>query len=142
MLLRLAALALLALATLAAPIRLAAEPASAAEIAPSEAAVRLAAAVRERRVVTFRYDGHERRVEPHACGVGSSGAEIVHGFQISGGSASGAGPGWRTFTVEKIADLEVAEDRFTTTRPGYAKSRPRLAPAWAELPAPETTAAE
>ena len=134
MLLRLAALALLAV--VASPACLAAEPAPAAEIAPSEAAVRLAAAVRERRVVTFRYDGHERRVEPHACGVGSSGAEIVHGFQISGGSASGAGAGWRTFTVEKILDLEVAEDRFTTTRPGYAKSRPRLAPAWAELPVP------
>ena len=134
MLLRLAALALLAV--VASPACLAAEPAPAAEIAPSEAAVRLAAAVRERRVVTFRYDGHERRVEPHACGVGSAGTEILHGYQFDGGSASGAGPGWRTFSVAKISALAVTERRFDTPRPGYAKSRPRLAPAWAELPAP------
>jgi predicted DNA-binding transcriptional regulator YafY len=104
--------------------------------APSAAAVLLASAIREQRVVTFTYAGHARTVEPHTCGIGSTGEAILHGFQTEGGSGSGPAAGWRTFTVAKIENLVVTEHRFPEARPGYAASRPRLTPAWAELPAP------
>ncbi len=110
--------------------------ASATEASPSETARLLAEAIRERRVVTFHYAGRLRTLEPHTCGVGSTGEEILHGYQIEGESASGARLGWRTFTVAKISDLTVQERRFAAGRPGYATSRPRLSPAWAELPSP------
>lgn len=135
----------LAIVFAACPIRAEDSPTAApvaSERAPSESELRLAAAVRERRVITFLYDGHERAVEPHACGVGVNGEPVLHGYQFAGGSASGSPPGWRNFSVAKITDLAVGERRFAAPRPGYAKSRPRLAPAWAELPVPADTPAK
>jgi predicted DNA-binding transcriptional regulator YafY len=136
----LAAAALLAMPPIAAtpsPIRPATPD---ARLAPSETAGLLVKAIHERRVVTFRYGGRARTVEPHTCGIGSTGEEILHGYQTEGESASGAPLGWRSFTVAKISDLIVHERRFSNTRPGFATSRPRLSPSWAEAPLPEEPA--
>lgn len=94
----------------------------------------LARAIRELRVVTFVYQGHARTVEPHACGIARSGEAVLHGYQTEGGSASGAVPGWRTYALDKIASLTVTDTRFPGARVDYAADRPRLEPAWAELP--------
>lgn len=109
-----------------------------ADPAAQPAAMRddLLRAIRELRVVTFVYQGRARTVEPHACGVARSGEAVLHGFQTDGDSASGAVPGWRTYALDKITSLAVADTRFAGARPDYATDRPRLDPAWAELSAP------
>jgi len=94
----------------------------------------LAGAIRERRIVSFVYQGQPRTVEPHACGVvAPDGEPVLHGYQIAGGSTSGQLPGWRTFAITKITELAVTETPFDAPRAGYASGRPRLDPVWAEL---------
>lgn len=94
----------------------------------------LLTAIRERRLVSFHYQGHDRVVEPHACGIVAGGEAVLHGYQIGGNSASGGLPGWRTFSVSKIGALKITEERFAGPRPDRG-SRPRLAPLWAEVAA-------
>lgn len=117
-------------ATLASPATALASPVAAA--VPSEAAP-LLRALRERCVLTFRYHGHERVVEPHACGVASNGERVLHGYQTAGGSVKGDLPGWRTFTLAEIGALVVTEKTFTGPRPDYAAAHLRLDPLWGEL---------
>ena len=111
-------------------LALRAEPAA----QPASARDDLVRAIRELRVVTFVYEGHDRTVEPHACGVARSGEAVLHGYQTEGGSASGTLPGWRTYALEKITALNATDTRFPGARTGYDSDRPKLDPAWAELP--------
>ncbi|MCW5829636.1 MAG: WYL domain-containing protein [Deltaproteobacteria bacterium] len=76
-------------------------------------------AVRERRVLTFTYDGFERQVEPYTYGKLTTGYEGLRAFQTGGGSRSGNQPMWRLFHVNRIRGLALTEDRFTNPRPDY-----------------------
>lgn len=106
--------------------------ADAPAVIPSEATP-LLQALRERRVLTFRYHGHERVVEPHACGIATNGERVLHGYQTAGGSVKGDLPGWRTFTLAEIGALVVTEKTFAGPRPDYAAAHLRLQPLWGEL---------
>jgi predicted DNA-binding transcriptional regulator YafY len=79
---------------------------------------RLAGAIRDRRVVTFAYDGLPRTVRPAVLGV-LAGHETLHGYQTGGGSRHGGLPQWRNFTVDRIAGLAVLEETFEDDPPGY-----------------------
>lgn len=105
---------------------------------PPEAAP-LLLAIRERRVVSFEYEGRRRVAEPQAIGIASSGDAILLAFQTGGDSASGRLPGWRTFTLAKITALETTTETFPGPRPP-AKNQPRLSPTWAEVPPAEPAA--
>ena len=72
-------------------------------------------AIRERRVLTFRYDGATRRVEPHLLGYDSDGDLTLSCWQLSGGS----GTGFRDFHVAKLSGLDITEERFEGPRRGY-----------------------
>lgn len=79
----------------------------------------LCQAIRERRILTFSYDGYPRVVEPHCHGITTAGKEALRCYQISGSSSSGTVPGWHMMTVDKIVGLSVASSSFSGTRPGY-----------------------
>lgn len=104
-----------------------------AEAPASELATACLRALRERRVVTFRYHGHERVLEPHALGVATSGEAVLHGYQTAGGTVSGKPLGWRTFALGEIQALTLTEQTFAGPRPDYAADRPKLSPLWGEL---------
>ncbi|MBA3850005.1 MAG: hypothetical protein C0502_08420 [Opitutus sp.] len=72
----------------------------------------LRAALRERRVVRFRYRGLIRWVQPHALGRLRNGRNALLGWQASGASRSTPPPGWRTFLLAQIEDLVVTEVKF------------------------------
>ena len=128
----------LASASLPAAEPLVPAPSHAQAAAPSAIRELLVQAIRERRVLTFVYNGHPRTVEPHACGVASTGEAVLHGYQTAGGSASRPPPGWRTFSIAEIRDLALAAPSFPGARDGYSPNEMRLDPLWAELPAAET----
>lgn len=108
--------------------------ATAGEAGSPSAPQALVQAVKERRVVTFVYQGQPRTVEPHACGVATrSGEAVLHGYQTDGGSASGTPPGWRTFSLSKIEALAVSATTFAAPRADYSSGRPQLEPLWAEV---------
>lgn len=78
-------------------------------------------AIQQRRIVTFTYEGHPRRVQPAAYGVGNrKGKETLHAYQVDGGSRRGGIPHWRNFHVERIESLTVLDEVFGPNPPGYS----------------------
>lgn len=84
--------------------------------AVGEALVR---ATREHRTVRFDYDGLARTVEPHLVGIHEAGEALLLGYQTAGTSRSGEVPGWRTFVVAEIGDVELEDRRFPGPRPDF-----------------------
>lgn len=101
--------------------------------APKPAMVdQLRQALAEQRVVSFRYHGHARRVEPHALGRVTEGRLALLGWQVSGGSASEPPPGWRTFVLAEITGFKLTRQTFTT-RADYDAAASGLKPIEAEV---------
>ena len=73
-------------------------------------------AIAHRRLIQLSYGGHLRVVEPHDYGL-KSGAVMLLGYQVRGGSASrGGAKGWRLLKVEKIDACMVWETTFAGGR--------------------------
>jgi len=76
--------------------------------------------IREKRVIRFTYDGHERIVQPHAYGIHkSTGNEVLRAYQIGGYSSSGTIPLWRLYDVSKINYIDVTDEWFERAAPDY-----------------------
>lgn len=76
----------------------------------------LARAIRERRVVEFRYAGEDRTVEPYRL-TRAGGRLLLQGWQSR--------KGWRSFHVDAIEGLEPTSRFFDAPREGFAPD-PRL----------------
>ena len=72
-------------------------------------------AIARRRKLRFRYDGHQRIVEPHDYGR-QKGVRKVFCYQ-TGGTSTGALPDWRMFFVGKISNAETTDESFPGSRP-------------------------
>jgi hypothetical protein len=96
----------------------------------------LTAAIQQRKIVTFTYQGHERRVQPTAFGQSRRRhKDTLQGYQVGGGSSRGDIPHWRSFFVEQITGLQVLDEVYGPNPPGFVK---RL---WMEVSIEPTTAA-
>ena len=81
----------------------------------------LTAAIEQRKIVTFTYEGLSRRVQPAAYGVGNrKGKDTLHAYQIGGESQRGGIPHWRNFHVEKMTGLTVLDEVFGPNPPGFS----------------------
>lgn len=89
-------------------------------------------ALAERRLVTFKYHGHARRVEPHALGRVTDNRLALLGWQVSGGSASEPPPGWRTFVMAEMDSLKLARRTFAP-RADYRPEAVKMHPIEAEV---------
>jgi hypothetical protein len=85
-------------------------------------------AIQDRRVLTFRYDGHPREVEPYAYGVTKAGNEALWCYQTGGSSRSGTVSGWHLMRIDKIIGLTVSPSTFADTRPIYQRGTTGLSP--------------
>lgn len=72
-------------------------------------------AIRDRRILEFRYKGGWRSVEPHALGYGPKDKLTLCAWQVAGGS----GADWRDFHVDQISDLVASNEFFDDVRPGF-----------------------
>ena len=90
-------------------------------------------AITNRRLLSFRYHGHPRLVEPHLLGVTTAGNLALSAYQVAGTSASGTTPAWREFLVHEIRELETTEDSFEGTRPKYNPADTRMSRILAHL---------
>jgi hypothetical protein len=88
-------------------------------------------AIKNRRALSFVYDGCKRVVEPHAYGEAQSG-DVLRAFQIAGQSNSGK-LGWHLFLIEKMQNFSVDEAVFAGPRPGYKRGDPAMSRIYAEL---------
>ena len=96
----------------------------------------LTAAIQQRKIVTFTYQGHERRVQPTAFGQSRRRhKDTLQGYQVGGGSSRGGVPHWRSFFVEQITGLQVLDEVYGPNPPGFVKRN------WMEVSIEPTTAA-
>lgn len=72
-------------------------------------------AIARKAVLSFRYKGAIRRVEPHTLGYDSDGDLTLSAWQLSGGS----GQDWRDFHVSKLSGLATTGENFAGPRRGY-----------------------
>jgi len=93
----------------------------------------LVSAIKERRIVIFRYHGLDRVVQCATIGYTTSGRPAVRAYQIEGGTHSGQVPCWRLFLIEEISEPVLTEDRFFCAPPFYRKSDPAFSRIDAEL---------
>ena len=83
----------------------------------------LCSAIRNRRVVTFYYDGGRRTVEPFCHGASQAGHDLLRGYQTAGFSRSGAPHAWKMFRVEELSGLAMTDQVFRDTRAEYDPDR-------------------
>lgn len=77
-------------------------------------------AINSHKVITFIYEGHSRTVEPFTLGVHKdTGKVVLCAWQIAGYCESGRQPPWRLFTVSDICSVQVLDETFAASRPGY-----------------------
>ena len=82
-------------------------------------------AIKQRRVVSVFYDGHDRLVEPHVYGINSTGHEAVSCYQIGVSSRSGKPEGWKELWISKLGAVTLTERTFS----------PRTSPSpWGDKP--------
>jgi predicted DNA-binding transcriptional regulator YafY len=81
----------------------------------------IASAIRDRKILSFNYDGFNREVEPHCLGIDKKGHPALRAYQIAGGSESGEYVGWKMFHLNEIKNLRVLEKAFESPRREYKR---------------------
>lgn len=76
-------------------------------------------AIDAKAVITFRYDGTIRTVEPHIVGYDKQNHLALSGWQISG-----TGQGWRLFHLSSASGLATTAQTFSGARKGYNRHDP------------------
>lgn len=89
--------------------------------------------VRNRRIISFYYDGLPRIVEPHAYGLTKTDREAIRAYQTGGRSVSGSIPGWRLFLLDEMSPPRDTGRSFVGTRPGYSRGDEGLPTIFCEL---------
>jgi hypothetical protein len=82
-------------------------------------------AIVNRRTISFVFRGHVRTAEPHCYGLSSDGRELLKAYQVAGYSKSAPLPGWRTYEVVKMLEINVGPHFFTDASPSTAWVRRR-----------------
>lgn len=84
-------------------------------------------AIKNRRVIKFSYEEHERIIEPHCYGMlESTNNEALCAYQIGGYSSSGKIPMWRLYIVSKMSGIIVRDEQFKNPRSGYKINDSRM----------------
>jgi hypothetical protein len=83
----------------------------------------LCSAIKNRRLITFNYDGGRRIVEPYCHGASEAGHDLLRGYQTAGYSRSGASQGWKMFRLDELTGLAMTDEIFADIRPEYDPCR-------------------
>jgi hypothetical protein len=97
------------------------------------AGMSIVSAIRNRRLLTFRYGGRSRVVEPHVYGLSSRGHPALSAYQLRGGSVSGEHHGWKMFLVHDMVDIQVLPDRSFAPRDDYNPEDPSFTSIYAQV---------
>jgi hypothetical protein len=80
--------------------------------------------MRQRLLIVINYQGATRTVEPHCCGVGPMGQDLLRGYQVNAGGKPGETIGWKLFNVDEILSMRVLSQGFDGPRPDYHRGDP------------------
>lgn len=79
-------------------------------------------AIKDKKVLSFNYDGLDRIVEGHAIGRHITTKNIfLRAYQIGGNSHSNEQPYWRMFVLGEISNLKVLNKNSEAPKNGYKK---------------------
>ena len=90
-------------------------------------------AIKEKKCLSFTYEGYPRVVEPHCYGLTTAGNEALRCYQVRGGSSSGKVPDWKMMTTDNITGLTLSQDVFLKPRDGYKKGDKGMSTIFCEL---------
>ena len=84
--------------------------------------MKVCSAIKEKRLMSFMYNGHLRIVIPATHGaLGSVGIEGFRGYQIGGTRDAGTIPNWGLFHISKMQNFQILEEGFTELPPLYKR---------------------
>ena len=78
-------------------------------------------AINDLQLISFRYGGSDRVVEPHTYGIDSKRHYALRAYQVRGGSQSGEHKGWKLFHREEMHGVTVLLETFSGARRGYKR---------------------
>ena len=90
-------------------------------------------AIENKKVIEFEYKGDLRIVEPFVIGVSSTGKDSLRAFQVDGNSTDSSSFSWKLFTVDKISNLSISKENFTSQREHYNPNDSALKPIYARV---------
>lgn len=93
----------------------------------------LCEAIREKRILTFVYDGHPRVVEPHCYGLTRTGKEAIRCYQTGGSGVRPDATPWHLMSVSKMIGLQVLTESFLSSRPGYRRGDDHMTTIYEQL---------
>jgi len=97
----------------------------------------IVAAIRERAVLKFTYNGEERLVEPQTYGLSIAGREVLRGYQRAGGSHSGEANMAKLFDLRKMSNLKKTGERFADALPQHNPQDSAMIDVFETLPLPK-----
>ncbi|MCA9076747.1 MAG: WYL domain-containing protein [Planctomycetaceae bacterium] len=80
---------------------------------------RISDAIDSMSLISFRYAGRERVVEPHALWRDSQDRYQLDAWQVDGFSKSRSQPPWRTYNLDSIGTVDVLDEGFSSPREDY-----------------------
>ena len=88
-------------------------------------------AIKQKRIIQFRYEGELRIIEPHCHGITTAGNEGLRAYQINGYSSSGK-MGWKMYDLSKSSNVELLNN-FIGPRLGYKRNDRGMSTIYCEL---------
>ena len=79
----------------------------------------ICAAIRDRVLVEFRYNGLLRVVQPYCHGISTAGTPVLRGIQVRGESSSGSSRFGKLWDLTKMVDLRATDETFEPNDPNY-----------------------
>lgn len=101
-----------------------------------EAESKILSAIRDKRVLKFKYNNSPRVVEPQTYGRSKKGNRVLRGYQVAGLSSSGKARGLRLYELSKISNLEETNTPFPEARPEHNPNDSAMSEVFVSLPPP------
>ncbi|MFV3545557.1 hypothetical protein ACNJHR_21185, partial [Mycobacterium tuberculosis] len=83
--------------------------------------------------VRLHYDGFSRTVEVHTVDMTHAGRQSMSVFQVSGGSATGDGYGWKLMSMDKSRGMSLTDSPSGAPRQGFQRGDKRMQRIIAEM---------
>ena len=94
----------------------------------------LMAAITDKHLISFVYEGHPRTAIPAAYGIhNTTGNVVLRAYQIAGTSSSRSVPLWDLFLVEKMTECVVLDETFTSDPPFYSRGDKHMGEIYCQL---------
>jgi len=83
-------------------------------------------AIKNKKLLQFRYDDRVRVVEPHLLGRNTAEHDVLSAYLVRGYTESDARPLWRLYLMREMKQLSVLDESFSEPRKDYNPKDQRM----------------